>query len=41
MNPDVSIMIENVKFNFRVACVLENNQKILLHKGKSDKCKVN
>ena len=36
MNPDVSLMIENVKFNFRVACVLEHNGKILLHKGKND-----
>ena len=36
MNPDVSLMIENVKFNFRVACVLEHKGKILLHKGKAD-----
>lgn len=34
--PDVSIMIDNVKFNFRVACVLEYNNKIILHKGIHD-----
>lgn len=36
MNPDVSLMIGNAKFNFRVACVLEHDNKILLHKGKTD-----
>ena len=36
MNPDVSIMIGNAKFNFRVALVLECDGKILLHNGKGD-----
>lgn len=36
MNPDVSLMIGSAKFNFRVACVLEHNGKILLHKGLVD-----
>ena len=28
MNPDVSMIIGDTKFNFRVACVVENNGKI-------------
>lgn len=36
MNPDVSIMIGDAKFNFRVACVLECKGKILLHHGLCD-----
>ena len=36
MNPDVSLMIGDAKFNFRVACVLEHNGKILLNKGATD-----
>lgn len=33
MNPDVSLMIGDSKFNFRVACIVEHNDKILLHKS--------
>lgn len=36
MNPDVSMIIGDTKFNFRVACIVENNGKILLHKRDSD-----
>lgn len=33
---DVSVMIENVKFNYRVATIIRNGDKILLHKSKKD-----
>lgn len=33
---DVSIMIENIKFNYRVAAVIKNGEKVLLHKSKMD-----
>lgn len=33
---DVSVMIENVKFNYRVAAIIKNGDKILLHKSKKD-----
>ena len=31
---DVSVMINNTKFNYRVATLIKNNNKILLHKSK-------
>ena len=33
---DVSVMINNTKFNYRVATLIKNNNKILLHKSKED-----
>lgn len=36
MNPDVSMHIGNTKFNFRVACIVEYDGKILLHKRDTD-----
>lgn len=33
---DVSVMIDNIKFNYRVATIIKNNNKILLHKCKTD-----
>ena len=33
---DVSVMINNIKFNYRVATLIKNNDKILLHKNKED-----
>ena len=33
---DVSVMIENIKFNYRVATIIRNGDKILLHKSKKD-----
>lgn len=33
---DVSVMIENVKFNYRVATIIKNGDKVLLHKSKKD-----
>ena len=33
---DVSIMVGDTKFNFRVACILENNNRVLLHKANID-----
>lgn len=33
---DVSIMIENVKLNYRVACILEHNGRVLLNQGKGE-----
>lgn len=33
---DISVMIDNIKFNYRVATIIKNNNKILLHKSKED-----
>lgn len=33
---DVSVMINNTKFNYRVATLIKSNNKILLHKSKED-----
>lgn len=33
---DVSVMINNTKFNYRVATLIKSNNKILLHKNKED-----
>ena len=33
---DVSVMINNTKFNYRVATLIKNNDKLLLHKSKED-----
>ena len=33
---DVSVMINNTKFNCRVATLIKSNNKILLHKNKED-----
>lgn len=33
---DVSVMINNIKFNYRVATIIKNNNKILLHKCRTD-----
>lgn len=33
---DVSVMINNTKFNYRVATLIKYNNKILLHKSKED-----
>lgn len=33
---DISMMIDGYKFNYRVACVIKNNGKVLLHKNKDD-----
>ena len=33
---DVSVMTENIKFNYRVATIIKNGDKILLHKSKKD-----
>ena len=36
INVDVSLMIGDIKFNYRVATIIKNNDKILLHKSKDD-----
>ena len=33
---DVSVMIDDIKFNYRVATIIRNGDKILLHKSKKD-----
>lgn len=33
---DISLMINEYKFNYRVACIIKNGDKILLHKSKKD-----
>ena len=33
---DVSVMIDDIKFNYRVATLIKHNGKILLHKCKTD-----
>lgn len=33
---DISMMMGGYKFNYRVACVIKNNGKVLLHKNKDD-----
>lgn len=33
---DVSVIINDTKFNYRVATLIKNNNKILLHKNKED-----
>lgn len=36
MKPDISVMIGDTKFNYRVACLLEDNGRFLLHKSKKE-----
>lgn len=33
---DVSVIINNTKFNYRVATLIKNDDKLLLHKSKED-----
>lgn len=33
---DISVILDRYKFNYRVACIIQNKDKILLHKNKED-----
>lgn len=33
---DISVMIDNMRFNYRVTAIIKNDNKILLHKCKTD-----
>src|SRR5574344_656021 len=33
---DISVILDGYKFNYRVACIIQNKDKILLHKNKED-----